>query len=249
MTYLEKIDLKKIPSHVAIIMDGNGRWAKKKGKNRIFGHRQGAYSVRDVVEAASDLKIKYLTLYAFSTENWTRPKTEVDGLMSLLVNSINDQMDKLIEQNIKLKIIGNFDTLPTKVQTEINKALKSSENNTGLNLIIALSYSSRWEIIEAVKNIAIDCKNNRLEIEKISENIFSNYLTTFNVPDPELLIRTSGEQRISNFLMWQLSYSELYFTATLWPDFKKENFYEAIYNFQQRERRFGKTSEQINLEK
>jgi len=249
MTYLDKLDLKKIPSHVAIIMDGNGRWAKKKGKNRIFGHRQGADSVREVVEAASLTKVKNLTLYAFSTENWNRPKNEVEGLMSLLVSAINDQLEKLLEQNIKLSIIGDFDSLPTKVQSELKKALEFSKNNNGLNLIIALSYSSRWEIIEAVKKIATDCKNNKLEIEKIDEILFSNYLTTFNVPDPELLIRTSGEQRISNFLLWQLSYSELYFTDVLWPDFKKENFYEAIYDFQQRERRFGKTSEQINLEK
>lgn len=245
MTYFDKIDLSAVPQHVAIIMDGNGRWAKKQGKNRLFGHRQGAYSVRDAVEAANELKVKYLTLYAFSTENWNRPKSEIEGLMSLLVRSINEQLDKLLEQNIKLHVIGDEKALPEKVKKEINKALESSKNNTGLNLIIALSYSSRWEIINAVKNIATDIKNNKIEIENIDENLFSNYLTTFNVPDPDLLIRTSGEQRISNFLLWQLSYSELYFTSTLWPEFNKEEFFKAIYDFQNRERRFGKTSEQI----
>ncbi len=249
MSYLEKIDLSYIPQHVAVIMDGNGRWAKQHGRKRVFGHRQGAYSVQEVVETASMLKIKYLTLYAFSTENWKRPKAEVDALMSLLVKSINDQLNKLLEQNIKLSVIGDINSLPPKVQNEISRAIKASENSTGLNLIIALSYSSRWEILRAVKNIAIDYKNDKIDVQNIDENLFTQYLTTFNFPDPELLIRTSGEERISNFLLWQLSYSELYFTKVLWPDFKKENFLQAIYEYQQRERRFGKTSDQIKLGK
>jgi len=249
MTYFKDIDLKKVPSHVAIIMDGNGRWAKSKGKNRLAGHRQGAYSVREVVEAAIELNVKNLTLYAFSTENWNRPKTEVEGLMSLLVRSINEQLDKLMEQNIKLHVIGNLKSLQPKVFSEISKAIDTSKNNTGLNLIVALSYSSRWEILNAVKNICQDFKNEKINIEEINENLFSEYLTTFNFPDPELLIRTSGELRISNFLLWQLSYSELYFTNTLWPDFKKEDFFKAIYDYQNRERRFGKTSEQIMIHK
>lgn len=249
MTFFEKIDLNKTPRHVAIIMDGNGRWAKNKGKNRLAGHREGAYSVRNVVEAAIETNVKYLTLYAFSTENWNRPKKEVEGLMSLLVKAINEQLDKLIEQNIKLSTIGDRESLPVKVQKEIDKAINASKNNTGLNLIIALSYSSRWEILNAVKNILSASKSMDIKPEDINENFFSEYLTTFNVPDPDLLIRTSGELRISNFLLWQLSYSELYFTPTLWPDFNKEEFFKAIYEFQQRERRFGKTTEQITIEK
>jgi undecaprenyl diphosphate synthase len=249
MTYFEKIDFGNIPQHVAIIMDGNGRWAKKKGKNRLAGHRQGAYSVKDTVEAAIELKIKYITLYAFSTENWNRPKKEVEGLMTLLVRSINEQLDKLMEQNIRLHTIGDNESLPPKVLTEVNKAINASKNNTGLNLIIALSYSSRWEILNAVRNILDESKNKEIFSQNITEKFFSEHLTTFNFPDPDLLIRTSGEQRISNFLLWQLSYSELYFTETLWPDFNKEEFFKAIFDYQQRERRYGKTTEQIILKK
>jgi undecaprenyl diphosphate synthase len=245
MSLKEKLDKSRLPRHVAIIMDGNGRWAKKQGAMRMFGHKQGVQTVRDVTEAATELGLKYLTLYVFSTENWNRPKTEVSALMTLLVSTIAKETKTLIENNIKLKTIGNLENLPSQVRKELEECVAKTLNNTGLTLILALSYSARWEIIEAVKKIATEVKNNSLSISLINDNIFENYLTTVNIPDPELLIRTSGELRISNFLLWQIAYSELYFSEVLWPDFSKEHFYEALLDFQQRERRFGKTSDQL----
>ncbi len=244
MSYKEKLDTKKIPRHVAIIMDGNGRWAKERNKNRIFGHKEGTKSVKSVVEAAHEIGVEYITLYAFSTENWNRPEKEISGLMSLLVSGIKEELNYLHKQNVKLSIIGDGKNISKNVKKAIDKAVEKTQNNTGLNVVIALSYSSRWEILNAVNNIIKDVSENKVS-EQIDEQIFSSYLTTANIPDPELLIRTSGEVRISNFLLWQISYSELYFTEKFWPDFKKEEFFEAIYNYQNRERRFGKTSEQL----
>lgn len=235
------INTDKIPQHVAIIMDGNGRWAKNKGKFRVFGHQSGVKAVRDTVEGAAEIGLKYLTLYAFSTENWNRPKKEIDALMSLLVSTINKETKTLLDNNIKLEAIGNIEDLPKKCQSELREAIEKTKNGSRTTLILALSYSSRWEIINAIKKIT---KNNIPE-KNINEELFSQYLSTKNVPNPELLIRTSGEQRISNFLLWQIAYSELYFTDILWPEFRRSDLFKAIYEFQQRERRFGKTSEQI----
>jgi undecaprenyl diphosphate synthase len=246
MDLKDKINIEKLPAHVAIIMDGNGRWAKQKGKFRVFGHNNGVVAVRDTVEAAAEIGVKHLTLYAFSTENWNRPKTEVNALMSLLVSTIHKETATLQKNNIRLKAIGDIDSLPKSCKNELLQAIEKTAGNTRMDLVLALSYSSRWEIINAVKNIAQEVKDGNLNIDEINENVFSNHLTTHGIPDPELLIRTSGEHRISNFLMWQISYSELYFTPKLWPDFRKEDLYEAILDFQQRERRFGKTSEQIS---
>jgi undecaprenyl diphosphate synthase len=245
MTPDNKIDIQKLPNHVAIIMDGNGRWAKKVGEERIFGHQNGVKSVKECTEAAAELGIKYLTLYAFSTENWNRPKEEVDALMALLVHTINSETESLNKNNIRLHAIGNLDSLPTETRNELNQAIENTKNNTRLNLVLALSYSSKWEIINAIQNIAQSVKNNELNISDINDELLSAHLTTKNIPDPELLIRTSGELRISNFLLWQLAYSELYFTDKLWPEFTKQDFYDAIADYQQRERRFGKTSEQL----
>jgi undecaprenyl diphosphate synthase len=241
-----RIDLKKIPNHVAVIMDGNGRWAKKSGEERIFGHQNGVKSVKECTEAAAELGIKFLTLYAFSTENWNRPKEEVDALMALLVHTINSETESLNKNNIRLHAIGNLNSLPSETLAELNQAIENTKKNTHLNLVLALSYSSKWEIIDAVKKIALSVKNNELDIHEITDEILSANLTTKNIPDPELLIRTSGELRISNFLLWQLAYSELYFTNKLWPEFTKQDFFDAIVDFQQRERRFGKTSEQLS---
>ncbi|HEX7458220.1 MAG TPA: isoprenyl transferase, partial [Ginsengibacter sp.] len=241
----EKLDAKKLPKHIAIIMDGNGRWAKEKGEDRLFGHYSGVESVRNIVEGCAELGIKYLTLYAFSTENWDRPKDEVTGLMELLVQTIKQEVSTLNKNNIRLYVIGNIKMLPVAARKGLEEACDATKINTGLNLIMALSYSSRWEIIEAVKNIAIEVKNKKLDPENIDNDVFNRHLCTALFPDPELMIRTSGEYRISNFLLYQLAYSELYFTDTLWPDFRKENLYEAIFDFQNRERRFGKTSEQL----
>jgi len=238
----------RLPSHIAIIMDGNGRWAKEKGEDRLYGHLHGVESVRNIVEGAAELGIKYLTLYAFSTENWDRPEYEVSGLMELLVDTIHKEVPTLNKNNIKLHVIGDINMLPDAAKTELNDALKETSVNTGLNLIMALSYSSRWEIINAVKQIAKDVKENILAAEDITQEVMQQYLTTKDFPDPELMIRTSGEYRISNFLLYQLAYSELYFTNTLWPDFRKENLYTAILDYQSRERRFGKTGEQIKNE-
>lgn len=227
-------------------MDGNGRWAKKKGALRIFGHRNAIQSVKDVTEACGELGVKYLTLYAFSTENWGRPKEEVDGLMELLVNTLKKEIKTLMDNQVKLMTIGDTSHLPDVCQENLQWAKDETSGNNGLTLILALSYSGRWEITEAVKKLAAEVKLGNLEPSAITDKTIENYLQTSGIPDPELLIRTSGELRVSNFLLWQIAYSELYITATLWPDFKKENLYEAIWSYQQRERRFGKTSEQLN---
>jgi len=245
MSLKEKLNSAKLPRHIAIIMDGNGRWAKEKGEDRLFGHYSGVESVRNIVEGCAELEIGYLTLYAFSTENWDRPKDEVTGLMELLVQTIKQEVSTLNKNNIRLHVIGNITMLPTSAQKELDEACHSTKNNTGLNLIMALSYSSRWEITEAVKAIAREVKDGMLNAGDITNDIFKQHLCTANFPDPELMIRTSGEYRISNFLLYQLAYSELYFTDTLWPDFRKENLYEAIMDYQNRERRFGKISEQV----
>lgn len=235
----------RLPKHIAIIMDGNGRWAKEKGKDRLFGHTSGVESVREIVEECAQLHIQYLTVYAFSTENWDRPKDEVTGLMELLVQTIHKEVPTLNKNNVRLHVIGNIAMMPKNAQNELKDACAETNGNTGLNLVMALSYSSRWEILNAVQRIATDVKNNELIPEEISEKVFNQYLCTADFPDPELVIRTSGEYRISNFLLYQLAYSELYFTNTLWPDFRKEDLHEALLNYQNRERRFGKTSEQI----
>lgn len=245
MSQKDKIDIQRLPSHIAIIMDGNGRWAKEKGEDRLYGHLHGVESVRNIVEAAAEMGIQYLTLYAFSTENWDRPEYEVSGLMELLVDTIKNEVPTLNKNNIKLHVIGDTAMLPPEANHELTEALQETSRNTGLNLVMALSYSSRWEINNAVKQIATDVKNNKLNSDDISQEIFQQYLTTKNFPDPELMIRTSGEYRISNFLLYQLAYAELYFTNTLWPDFRKENLYGAIVDYQGRQRRFGKTGEQV----
>jgi undecaprenyl diphosphate synthase len=234
-----------IPEHIAIIMDGNGRWAKKNGKARVFGHKNGVASVRSVTEGAAEAGVKYLTLYAFSTENWNRPKAEVTALMQLLVSTIAKETKTLNKNNIRLKAIGDLASLPGNCFEELNKAMDNTANNDGMTLVLALSYSSRWEIINAVNSLLKRVKSGEISEEKISEETFKSYLCTFDIPDPELIIRTSGEYRISNFLLWQAAYSEFYFTETLWPDFRKEDLWVAIEDFQNRERRFGKTSEQL----
>ncbi len=239
----------KLPRHVAIIMDGNGRWAMQRGTARVFGHKSGVKAVREVTEASAELGIDYLTLYAFSTENWSRPKNEVDALMSLLVTTIASETKTLMKNNVQLKSIGCKTSLPKKVKDKLDDCIQKTSGNTGLTLILALSYSSRWEIIEAIKQLCEDVKSNELNISDINSEVFSKYLETSEIPDPELLIRTSGEMRISNFLLWQIAYSELYFSNILWPDFRREHFYEALLDFQQRERRFGKTSDQLILNK
>ncbi|MFY7879512.1 MAG: isoprenyl transferase [Lacibacter sp.] len=245
----EKLDLNRLPQHIAIIMDGNGRWAKEHGQDRLFGHFQGVESVRNIVEGSAELGIKYLTLYAFSTENWDRPIEEVTGLMELLVDTIKKETATLHKNNIRLHVIGDIHMLPEYAQKELQESLDFLSQNTGLNLIMALSYSSRWEIVNAIKNIAADVKTGKLEPFEIDQDTIKDYLTTREFPDPELMIRTSGEYRISNFLLYQLAYAELYFTNVRWPEFRKENLYEAILDFQQRERRFGKTGDQIQKEK
>jgi undecaprenyl diphosphate synthase len=246
MEYLDQIDLLKLPQHVAIIMDGNGRWAKGKGKLRIFGHHNGVVSVRDVVEGADKLGIKYVTLYTFSSENWNRPKFEVMAIMELMVSTIHKEIAGFMKNNIKLNAIGDLDMLPPKCLKELTAAMKKTALNTGVVLTLALSYGSRREILHAVKNIAAQVKSGELEIEDIDEVVFERNLFTNDMPDPELLIRTGGEYRISNYLLWQIAYAELYFTTKLWPDFRKEDLYEAILDYQKRERRFGMTSEQVN---
>jgi len=245
MTVLEKIDKEKVPSHVAIIMDGNGRWAQKRGEHRVFGHISGVEAVREALTAAGEAGVKYLTLYAFSTENWNRPKEEVDALMDLLVRTISAEVESLNENQVKLETIGDIEHLPEGAKEALAKAKKDTSHNKRVTLILALSYSSRWEIVNAVKEIAHDIEENKLNANEINEQVFSSYLATKNYPDPELMIRTSGETRLSNFLLWQLAYTEFYFIGIFWPDFKKENFYEAILDYQERERRFGKTSGQL----
>lgn len=242
------INSEKLPSHVAIIMDGNGRWARQRNLDRIFGHQQGVNAVRTVIEAASELQIKFLTLYAFSTENWGRPNEEVSALMGIMIDSLNKETDTLIKNNISLKAIGDVNRLADDVRKRLFETIKLTSVCTGLNLVVALSYSSRWEITEAARRISADVLMGKVDPDSFSEEDFEKYLTTTGIPDPELMIRTSGELRISNFLLWQLAYTELYFTDKLWPDFGKEDFYKAIIDFQKRERRFGKTSEQV-LEK
>jgi undecaprenyl diphosphate synthase len=242
----EHIDRNNMPQHVAVIMDGNGRWAKKKGALRIFGHRNAVQAVRDVTEGCGELGVKYLTLYAFSTENWKRPKEEVDGLMELLVNTVKQEIKTLMENKVRLKTIGETSHLPADCQENLNWAMDQTKDNTGLTLIMALSYSGRWELTTAIKALVEDVENKKISKAQINEQLLENYLQTSGIPDPELLIRTSGEMRISNFLLWQIAYTELYITPTLWPDFRKEHLYEAIWSYQQRERRFGKTSEQLN---
>ena len=244
----DHIILDKLPKHVAVIMDGNGRWARKKGNSRIFGHKNGVTAVRETVEAAAELGIKYLTLYAFSTENWNRPQIEVDALMSLLVSSLEEETPTLMKNNISLATIGDASQLSENVMYKLQTSIEKSSQNTGLKLILALNYSGRWEIVDAVNRIIAAVTDGKPNVAITAEE-FSGYLNSKNIPDPELLIRTSGEYRISNFLLWQIAYTELYFTSTLWPDFSKEDFYRAIVDYQKRERRFGKTSEQLNQSK
>ena len=239
--FLEKIDKNNIPKHIAITMDGNGRWAKSKGKFRIFGHKNGVKSIRNTVEAAAEIGVKFITLFAFSTENWNRPTNEVEALMNLLISTIHKETETLMNNNIRLNYIGDISSLPNKCQKELLEAINKTKENNRTTLILALSYSGRWDIINAIKKII----NDNIPENKINEEMFSQYLTTKGVPNPELLIRTSGEKRISNFLLWEIAYSELFFTDVYWPDFNKKDFYEAIYKYQQRERRFGKISEQI----
>lgn len=244
--FKEKINLESLPKHIAIIMDGNGRWAKQKGFLRAFGHEEGTKSVRDIVEGSAELGVENLTLYAFSTENWNRPKYEVDTLMRLLVSSLKKEIKTLVKNDIKLNAIGNLDTLPKKAQKELSEVMEKTKDNSRMILTLALSYGSREELIHAVKDISEKVKNEELSLDAIDESIINQHLYTQNLPDVDLLIRTSGEQRLSNFLLWQIAYAELYFSTILWPDFRREDLYEAIYNYQTRERRFGKTSEQIS---
>ena len=245
---ISRIDKQRLPQHIAIIMDGNGRWAEEKGQDRLYGHFHGVESVRNIVEGSAELGIQYLTLYAFSTENWDRPQQEVEGLMALLVETIRKEVPTLNKNNIRLHVIGDMNMLPKFAQDELNEALEMTSRNTGLNLIMALSYSSRWELMNAVKNIGLDVQSGKIDPQTINQDTIQQYLSTSQFPDPELMIRTSGEYRISNFLLYQLAYAELYFTNTRWPDFRKDNLYEAIIDFQARERRFGKTGQQIQEE-
>lgn len=241
----KRIDEQNIPEHVAVIMDGNGRWAKNRGKMRIYGHMNGVESVRETLKTARELGVKYLTLYAFSTENWNRPKEEVDALMDLLVSTIIDEIEELDDNSVRLQAIGDLDNLPEKCQNALKQGIEQTADNDKITLILALSYSSRWEMTNAIREIAKKVKKGELEPEEIDSCIVNMHLSTHDIPDPSLLIRTSGESRISNFLLWQIAYSELYFTDVLWPDFRKQHFYEAILSYQDRERRFGMVSEQI----
>ena len=245
MKTVDRLDSNNIPKHIAIIMDGNGRWAAKHGKPRVMGHENGVESVRSVVEGAGEIGVKHLTLYAFSTENWDRPKEEVEALMALLVHAIEAETQQLNKNNVRLSVIGCVDEMPENVQAKLQGCVDALKHNTGLNLVLALSYSGRWDVLSAVKKMADDLANNKITQEKINNELFQNYLSTAELPDPELMIRTSGEFRISNFLLWQIAYSELYFTSKLWPDFRKDDLFEAIIDYQNRERRFGKTSEQL----
>jgi len=242
----ENIDIGNLPTHIAVIMDGNGRWAKQQGAMRIFGHHHGVTSVRDTVEGCVELGIKYLTLYTFSTENWNRPKIEVEGIMQLLIKTISEEVPSLHKNNVRLKSIGEIDALPNSARKKLLDSIELTKNNTGLTLILALSYSGKWEIVQATKRIASEVKEGKLNIEDISEQKFSEYLATEDAPDVDLMIRTGGDHRISNYLLWQLAYAELHFFDDLfWPEFRKNHLFEAIENYQNRERRFGKTSEQI----
>lgn len=245
MEYLSKIDLTRTPEHIAIIMDGNGRWAKKQGHMRLYGHNFGVESVRETLKAAKELKVKYLTLYAFSTENWNRPKEEVDGLMDLLVRSLANEIKELSDSGVRLIAIGDIEGLPEACQNELQESIDLTKDNTEITMVLALNYSSRWEIVNAVKRISSEVKENNLEISAINADLVSLNLTTREIPDPELLIRTSGEHRVSNFLLWQIAYSEFHFTEVLWPDFKREDLFKAVLDYQSRERRFGMVSEQL----
>ncbi len=245
---LSQVDKTRLPRHIAIIMDGNGRWAKEQGQDRLFGHFHGVESVRNIVEGCAELGVEYLTLYAFSTENWDRPEYEVVGLMELLVSTIHNEVESLHKNNIRLHVIGDMNMLPDYAKKELEEALVYTKENSGLNLIMALSYSGRWELLNAVKSIAHKVKKGTLAVEDIDQDILQQHLVTSGFPDPELMIRTSGEYRISNFLLYQLAYAELYFTQVRWPDFRKQHLYEAIIDYQGRERRFGKTGEQVKTE-
>jgi undecaprenyl diphosphate synthase len=245
MTTKEQIITDKLPQHIAIIMDGNGRWAQNQGQHRVFGHHSGVQAVRDTVEACAELGVKYLTLYAFSTENWNRPADEVQALMQLLVETIRQELPTLQKNNIRLQTIGNTDALPDDTKNQLKEAIAETDNNSRMTLVLALSYSAKWELVQAIRSIATQVKQNHLDIADIDEAEVHKALTTANIPDPELLIRTSGENRISNFLLWQIAYTELYFTPTYWPDFRKDDLYQAIVSYQNRERRFGMTGEQV----
>ncbi|MCC6866109.1 MAG: isoprenyl transferase [Ignavibacteria bacterium] len=239
----------EIPRHIAIIMDGNGRWAQEKKHPRTFGHSEGVHSVRDIVEVCGQIGVKYLTLYTFSTENWRRPKTEVAILMKLLIRSLRKETDKLHENNVRLLAIGDMSIMPPKVLKELNESIEKTRNNKTMTLVLALSYSGRWDILNAVKNMASDFKHNKISNSEIDEKIFSSYLVTANIPDPDLLIRTGGDFRISNFLLWELAYTELYFDKTFWPEFRRNKLYDAVREYQNRERRFGMTTKQIQSKK
>ncbi|WP_080905285.1 isoprenyl transferase [Parabacteroides sp. Marseille-P3160] len=247
MSLIDKIDKEHLPRHVAIIMDGNGRWAKARGKERSYGHQEGVVSVRKAVEAATKIGLNYLTVYTFSTENWNRPEEEVIALMNLLVTAIHRETPDLMRNNVRLKAIGDLSRLPEQTNRTLQDCIRETSANTGVTLVLALSYSSRWEIVEAAKRLAAQVETKKIKVEDITEELFADQLTTRGIPDPDLLIRTGGEQRISNFLLWQLSYSELYFTDVFWPDFREDELYEAILSYQHRERRFGQTSEQLIL--
>ncbi|MDH6356819.1 isoprenyl transferase [Parabacteroides sp. PF5-9] len=247
MTLEEQIDKDRLPQHVAVIMDGNGRWAKSQGKDRSYGHQEGVAAVRKVINAASVIGLKYLTMYTFSLENWKRPEEEIEALMTLLVTAIQGETPDLMKKNVRLKAIGDLSRLPESAYQALMACIHETSANTGTTLILALSYSSRWEIVEAIKTLAVELTEKKLNPNDITEAMVSDHLTTTGFPDPDLLIRTGGEKRISNFLLWQLSYAELYFTDTYWPDFRDEELYKAILYYQQRERRFGKTSEQLIL--
>jgi len=245
MNLLDQIDRTKIPQHVAFIMDGNGRWAKKRGQIRLFGHRKGVSVVKEILTTAGNLGVKYVTVYAFSTENWNRPSDEVGGIMNLLSGAIDDEIDNMMKNGVKVTIIGEMDRLSKKLREKLESVIEKTRNNSNLNFIVALSYSGRWDIVEATRKIAKDCAEGKISPDEIGYETFPRYLSTAGIPDPELMIRTSGESRISNFLLYQLAYSELYFTDVLWPDFNSEELYKALISYQNRERRFGKTSEQL----
>ncbi len=245
MTFKDQIDLSKLPEHIAVIMDGNGRWAKTHGKPRIFGHRNGVKAVREISEGAAEIGIKYLTLYAFSTENWNRPQLEVDALMTLLVSTVRNELKTLNKNSIRLNAIGDLSRLPPKTYKTLMEGIEDTRNNDRMTLTLALNYSARWELTEVVRNVAHDVKQGKLNIADINDSVIQAALTTHDMPDPELMIRTSGEQRISNYLLWQIAYAELYFTDTFWPDFNKEELYKALVDYQGRERRFGQISEQL----
>ena len=247
MSFKEKINTENLPRHIAIVMDGNGRWAKQKGFDRVFGHTNGVKTVRQITEAAVEIGLEFLTLYTFSTENWNRPKEEIAGIMRLLLEGIENELQTFVDNNVRLRVIGDLERMPKDVAEKLNDFIKKTSNHTGLNVVLALSYSSRWEITQAVKDIIYYMKQGKFDEDFIDENLISDYLTTRGMPDPDIVIRTGGDIRISNFLLWQSAYSEFFFTKTFWPDFTKEEFFKIISEFGNRERRFGKTSEQVNL--